>query len=104
MWSPNVSLEKWLSVFPALKGDVPATCLLCGQELLTAKPYVSGKWVGISANGCECGAEATVIALPRSEKDRVWLRTLLIDEDDHFADLRKLEAKFMNDLFPDEED
>jgi|GEM_PF-3795910 len=67
MWYPEVSLDKWLRMYPALKAFLPFHCS-CGREL-KAIPYVSSQWIGIESDSCECPlAEGFISGFPKSPK------------------------------------
>lgn len=71
-----IKLDKWLSLFPELKNDIPIYCP-CGQAATTIKPYVSKNWVGVTSVGCECGLGETAITIPRTQKFSTYIKSLL---------------------------
>lgn len=66
MWIPEVSVQKWLQLFPELSNKLPLECL-CGKESATIEPFVIKNWVGLLGASCDCGLGKTSISIPRSK-------------------------------------
>jgi hypothetical protein len=78
MWNPDISIEKWLNINPALKSAFPLECL-CGNKIYKAKPYVEKNWLGIISSQCICGLPPCSASIPRNEELRDELRSLILN-------------------------
>lgn len=67
MWFPNVSIKKWIKIYPELKEHYPILCK-CGNKRKEAIPFVSENWVGIKYEECKCGSRCDQISIPRNKK------------------------------------
>jgi hypothetical protein len=65
MWTPEISINKWLKIFPELNNQFPLKCL-CGKESLNIKPFVIKNWIGLLSDDCECGLGRSSISVPRN--------------------------------------
>jgi hypothetical protein len=66
MWIPEISIYRWLQIFPELNKELPLKCL-CGKEPMKLQPFVIKNWVGILSNDCDCGLGKTSIGIPKND-------------------------------------
>ena len=77
MWYPDISIKKWLKIYPLLKNSYPKKCT-CGEIRNEAVPFVSDNWVGLKYSRCKCGKLSSRVSILRTEEQRKEFRALLL--------------------------
>jgi hypothetical protein len=73
MWTPELSLNTWFKIYPALKALTPLTCH-CGK-ILDIEPFVSKNFIGIKSDSCSCGRGKKFSGIPRNEHTKISLKS-----------------------------
>jgi hypothetical protein len=52
---PDVTVEDWIAKHPALEVS-KCSCIDCGVEIKSDKPYMSRDYIGLESKPCVCGS------------------------------------------------
>lgn len=70
IYRDDISRDKWIKRFPALKFAKNVECPTCGSLMVLDRPFISKDWVGIAARDCSCGNKGAVAMSPRPDTNK----------------------------------
>lgn len=81
MWYVEVSLSKWLKLYPSLRFRLDLTCSKCSVKRVEPKPFVHKDFVGVRFDKCErCGKMGEMIIATKNKEDNKKYKKLFSED------------------------